>query len=311
MIPTIFWNKEDPINFNSFSNTAKLFDFVFTTCIDTIDRYKIITKNNNIYFLPFAAQPREHNPIEVFERKDKYCFAGAYYTNHTERTEVFNEFCDYFISTKGLDIYDRNYGSSINQVVDQYIFPKRYNKCILGRLDTSEIFVAYKGYKYGINMNTVINSQTMHARRVFELMESNTVVIVNYSRAVRNFFGELTICSNNIDIIKKNIEKLCENDTDYRKYRLLGLRKVLKSNLYEDRLRDIVEKVFYKRITLRHETIILEIYSYIKSINELEYVINCFEKQSYSNKKLFLITSLEYKISVNYINIICDEESKI
>jgi hypothetical protein len=39
-IPTVFWNKEDPGNFNMFIEAAKLFDYVFTTDINCIERYK-------------------------------------------------------------------------------------------------------------------------------------------------------------------------------------------------------------------------------------------------------------------------------
>ncbi|MFM6399689.1 MAG: hypothetical protein ACKPFF_23680, partial [Planktothrix sp.] len=39
-IPTIFWNKEDPIHFETFLTTAQQFDYVFTTDIDCINRYK-------------------------------------------------------------------------------------------------------------------------------------------------------------------------------------------------------------------------------------------------------------------------------
>ena len=36
--PTIFWNKEDPVHFKSFLNVAKLFNYIFTTDIDCIQR---------------------------------------------------------------------------------------------------------------------------------------------------------------------------------------------------------------------------------------------------------------------------------
>ncbi|RRW48155.1 FkbM family methyltransferase, partial [Stutzerimonas stutzeri] len=38
--PTMFWNKEDPVHFETFLTTAKQFDFVFTTDMDCIHRYK-------------------------------------------------------------------------------------------------------------------------------------------------------------------------------------------------------------------------------------------------------------------------------
>ena len=38
-VPTIFWNKEDPVHFNRFRVTAKYFDHVFTTDADCIRKY--------------------------------------------------------------------------------------------------------------------------------------------------------------------------------------------------------------------------------------------------------------------------------
>ena len=66
--PTIFWNKEDPVHFKSFLNVAKLFDYVFTTDIDCIQRYKNALDHDRVYLLPFAVQPKLHNPIEEFVR---------------------------------------------------------------------------------------------------------------------------------------------------------------------------------------------------------------------------------------------------
>lgn len=40
-VPTIFWNKEDPVHFETFLTTAQQFDYVFTTDIDCIARYKV------------------------------------------------------------------------------------------------------------------------------------------------------------------------------------------------------------------------------------------------------------------------------
>ncbi|NGY76377.1 hypothetical protein F6Y02_08630 [Bacillus megaterium] len=39
-IPTVFWNKEDPIHFEKFIDTAKLFDCIFTTDADMIPNYQ-------------------------------------------------------------------------------------------------------------------------------------------------------------------------------------------------------------------------------------------------------------------------------
>src|SRR5690554_1881071 len=68
-IPTLFWNKEDPVHFQTFINTARQFDFVFTTDFDCVSRYKGVLGHNKVYFLPFACQPLVHNPLEKYHRK--------------------------------------------------------------------------------------------------------------------------------------------------------------------------------------------------------------------------------------------------
>ena len=57
-VPTAFWNKEDPVHFQTFLNTARGFDHVFTTDIDCIHRYKAALGHDQVHFLPFAASRR-------------------------------------------------------------------------------------------------------------------------------------------------------------------------------------------------------------------------------------------------------------
>lgn len=292
-IPIIFWNKEDPVYTDTFMNAARMADFVFTTDIDCIKKYKKALKHDNVYHLHFAAQPKIHNPIEKYDRKDKYCFAGAYYHKYTNRCKIFDEFAKFFIDTKGYDIYDRNYKNAL----PEHAFPKMYNDYILGKLDPSEIDIAYKGYNFGINMNSVEQSQTMFARRVFEMLASNTVTIGNYSRGVKNLFGDLTICTNDVETLKQYISKWCDDPVNFRKYRLLGLRRVLSQHLYEDRLAYIVEKVFGKDIKKQLPEIVVVAEASTKE--EAEYLIKSFNKQVYAYKKLYIVTEADVSSYAN------------
>ena len=61
-LTTVFWNKEDPPNFEVFIDAAKEFDFVFTTDADCIPKYKEICGHDRVYLMAFACQPRLHNP---------------------------------------------------------------------------------------------------------------------------------------------------------------------------------------------------------------------------------------------------------
>lgn len=300
-IPVVFWNKEDPIYTDTFMVAARMADYIFTTDIDCIEKYKRELKNDNVFLLHFAAQPKLHNPIEKFERKDKFCFAGAYYHRYPKRAKVFDGFSKVFIETKGFDIYDRNYKNSL----PEHAFPKSYDKYILGKLDPSEIDVAYKGYNYGVNMNSVNQSQTMFARRVFEMLASNTVTVGNYSRGVKNLFGDLTICTDDETTLMNDLKKYCLDEITFRKYRLLGLRKVLNEHLYEDRLSYIVDKVFGREI----KKVLPKIIMISTSSNEssLNRIINMFNKQTYNNKLLYIISDSFESDSENIISIRHDQ----
>ena len=85
-LTTVFWNKEDPPNFDVFIDAAKEFDFVFTTDVDSISKYKEICGHDRVYLMAFACQPRLHNPC-----RDKswprypVCFAGSWMEKYSER----------------------------------------------------------------------------------------------------------------------------------------------------------------------------------------------------------------------------------
>lgn len=289
-VPIVFWSKEDPVHFGVFIRAASLADFVFTTDADCIELYKSHLGHDRVYYLPFAAQPRLHNPIEECERKDKFCFAGSFYVKYQERSKVFMDLVPFFLEY-GLDIYDRNFkkGETDNNsqstsvaspAVENYYFPPKLRECILGGLPYSEITRAYKGYKYGINMTSMVQSGFMFARRVFELFACNTVMVSNYSRGLEVFFGDLLIATNDKERMKKQLDTYCGTEHDYRKYRLAGLRHVLASHLYEDRLDLIVHKVFGKTIKRPLPEILVVCFEENQHIREM------FENQAYERKRL-------------------------
>lgn len=294
-IPVLFWSKEDPVHFGVFIRTAALADYVFTTDADCVELYKAHLGHDRVYYLPFAAQPATHNPIEEYERKDKFCFAGSFYVKYQERSKAFMELSPLFLE-HGLDIYDRNYkkGESDNNsqttsvaspVVENYYFPKELQGSILGGLPYSEISKAYKGYKYGINMTSMVHSGFMFARRVFELLASNTVTVSNYSRGLELLFGDLLITTNDKDNMKRKLDKYCGIETDYRKFRLAGLRHVLSEHLYEDRL-DRITRIVLKKTTANKLPQILVLCS-----SKTDIIEKMFASQTYGNKVLAEVSS--------------------
>lgn len=283
-IPTLFWNKEDPIHFETFLNTAKQFDFIFTTDIDCIQKYKKQLKHDNIYLLPFATQPQQHNPIEKFERKDMLCFAGAYYTKYPDRTKDLGNFVTELTNFKNLEIYDRNYGKDN----PDYMFPDEYKPFIVGTLKHTEIDKAYKGYNYAINLNSIKQSQTMFARRVFELLSSNTTTISNFSKGTRLMFGNLVFTSDSGQEILHRLEDCSKEKYYMEKIRLLGLRKVLQEHTYSQRMLYIASKI--NKTDFIENTPSIANISFIDNLEDFDYIKNIFNNFNYSNKHLYILT---------------------
>lgn len=284
-IPTVFWNKEDPVHFQTFINTAKKFDFVFTTDIDCIIRYKKALNHENIYWLPFAAQLKFHNPIEKYDREDAFCFAGAYYVKYPERTRDLNAFVDDLSQYKPFIIYDRNYHNND----DNYKFPEKFTPFIKGNLPYEQIDKAYKGYNYSINLNSIKQSQGMFARRVFEVLASNTILVSNYSRAVRLLLGDLVASSDSSYQILKQLNDILESPYALDKTKLYALRKVLSEHTYTHRLKYLTSKVLKTNFEENASVLIL---CSPKNNKELEQVTQSFNSQLYPNKKLLVMGQL-------------------
>ena len=283
-VPTAFWNKEDPVHFETFINTAHLFDYVFTTDIDCIHRYKGILGHDRVHLLPFACQPRQHNPIETYPRKDAFCFAGAYYVRYPERTADLSRMVSDLSSWRPFEIYDRNYGKTD----PNYQFPPEYGSFIVGHLPFEQIDKAYKGYRYAINLNSIKQSQSMFARRVYELLGSNTVTVSNYSRGVRLLFGDLVMCSDEPGEILRRLKSLDDGPDGADPLRLAALRKVMTGHTYAHRLSSAVSAMLSDGpVSVALPQVVLV----GKAETEAEAcaVIAAFDRQSYESKSLLLV----------------------
>ncbi|MCV3482717.1 FkbM family methyltransferase [Campylobacter sp. CNRCH_2014_0184h] len=287
-IATVFWSKEDPVHFNTFLSIARSVDFVFTTDIDCIPKYKFYVGHEDVYCLPFAAQTKIHNPIEEFDRKDEFNFAGSYYLRYPQRQLDFENLISAIKLYKNISIYDRNF----NNFHPHYSFPDCYKDMIIGNLPFNEIIKAYKGYKFGITMNTVKQSQTMFARRAFELIACNTFVVSNFSRALRNFFGDLVISSDDTNELKNKLKLACEDEMYYKKIKLNALRKVMKEHTYTDRLNFIASVVYKEQFESKHKFyILIHVNSQEEYIKALDIFYSQKENQGlqlliYNDKKL-------------------------
>ena len=148
-IPTIFWNKEDPVHYRteiwSYADTASEFDYIFTSSEECIKRYKKDYNHPNVYCLMFAGQPKLFNPLNLSNETIEYpVFAGAYYgENHPQRTEKMNMIFDKVIEEWGdLIIFDRNYYKQ------RFDYPEKYQKYVRPAIKYEETAPLYKKMKW-------------------------------------------------------------------------------------------------------------------------------------------------------------------
>lgn len=283
-IPTVFWNKEDPVHFETFLSTASLFDYVFTTDIDCISQYKAYLGHERVYLLPFGCQPTTHNPVELYDRKDAFSFAGAYYVRYPDRTKDLESFVDHIPKFKPLEIFDRNFGKDdIN-----YQFPEKYKPFIVGTLPFKDIDKAYKGYKFAINLNSIKQSQTMFARRLFDLLGCNTATLSNFSQGVRLLFGDLVVCTDQGETASNLCTKLSQDLRYFEKYRLAGLRKVMIEHTYAHRLAYVAAKAF-KKPYIQDNLPKVHVVARAHSLEEFTDLVDHFERQTHQNKRMLLV----------------------
>ncbi|MFV0492322.1 MAG: FkbM family methyltransferase [Pseudorhodobacter sp.] len=286
-VPTAFWNKEDPVHFESFLTTAQKFDLVFTTDIDCVPRYKAKLGHDRVHLLPFACQPEVHNPVEIGPRKAAFCFAGAYYTRYPARTRDLDDFLEELTQHLPFEIFDRNFGKDH----PDYMFPENYRPYIVGTLPPSEIDRAYKGYEFGINLNSVKHSQSMYARRVYELLACNTRVVSNYSPGLRVMFGDLVVSTDSGAEALRRIRRQDETDQAGR-IRLAGLRKALSQHSYSHRLGYIAQLAGLAQ----HDVSALPqitVLARAENQAEAESLITAFTRQSLENARMVLVSAEE------------------
>lgn len=190
-VPTVFWNKEDPPHFDDFLALAKLCDVVFTSDSRLIPTYRRALGHDRVDVLPFAAQPAIHSPARPaknFAVRD-IAFAGMYFAHKfPERREQMDLLLGAAeeVSGKmdyGLEIFSRFLGDD-----DRYQFPGELASKVVGSLPYRHLLTAYKHYKVFLNVNSVVDSPSMCARRIFEISAAGTPVVTTPSAATKEFF---------------------------------------------------------------------------------------------------------------------------
>lgn len=286
-LPSIFWNKEDPPHYERFIETARLFDFVFTSDADCIPRYLQDLPHARVHALPFAAQPEIHNPLLDEPRKHSVCFSGTYYgATFPERQKDMDLLLKPALDF-GLHIYDRQHGM-VGPGAEHYRFPEIYQPAIRGRLDYPEMVQAYKQYKVCLNVNSVKTSPTMFSRRVFELMACGTVVISTYSKGIEEMLGsDLVLFSEAEADTRRHLENLLGDEDYWAGLSVRGIRKVMEAHTYRHRLNTVFELCGLGTLPFHWPS--FTVLAPVNDLQEIENLRSSLSRQSYRNFNVVLL----------------------
>jgi hypothetical protein len=196
----IFYNKEDPLEFDIFFNASKIFDTVITTDNNSVQKYA----NKKVLCYPFIINPVLHNPLGKSSSK-LIAYPGSYYRYLADRSYLMDINLKKISNLYPIDIYDRFFLNNklltqSNSKNNNYMFPECFNKFIYPSINSIDVCnQVYKKYKFVLNFNTITNSETMCSRRAIELAGCGTNIISDKSTALVKLFKNNIIFFDNIN----------------------------------------------------------------------------------------------------------------
>jgi|GEM_PF-4991958 len=285
-IKVVFYNKEDPIHFDSFLPIAKMADYVITTDSNMIKNYKNHGIKNVSSFV-FFINEKIFNPFHVDSDslEEKIFFAGSYYPKYPDRCEFVHTTFSHFYRDFSLEIIDRNR----NLKHTPNVFPVELKKNITNGGMSVEKLVEYtKKFKYTINLNSVINSDTMIARRVFEQIALGKIVISNYAKSISksNLEGLIYDVDNNYDSLSKQMLELPNDIYDIlrRSYKIL---REYSAPVFENKL--------YEFIKMDKSEYRIYVYVKISSLDDYVRLMKSLANQNYSQYVILIETTNDVK----------------
>jgi spore maturation protein CgeB len=283
-VPTVIWNKEDPVNYDIFLPVVQSFDHVFTTDSAKVPQYKADLGHNRVHSLMFAAQPWIHNPIgSPATKQPSVCFAGAWRgAKYPNRARTLGPLLDAADQVGELVIYDREPTTSVAT------FPPRFSKAIVGTLPYADMLAAYRHHACFLNVNSVTESPTMLSRRVFEILACRTPVISTPSAALERHFADIVPMPTTQASAEAFIGQLL-HDPDYRdRLGQRGYREVMSRHTYAHRVRQMLTAIDIDDPTPTNDEIV-DVICVSNRPEFLDDAIRNYTRQSYPHKRFIFV----------------------
>lgn len=281
-IKTVFQTIEDPSNFEYFLPIAERFDYVFTTDTDCIQQYKDKLKHDRVFYGEYGVNPQFNNPIGSRRNiRNAAFFAGSYPLRYVDRcTDMETVFDSIVEATDNIYIADRNYFETSEDLK----FPERYSNNILPPVNHHVLQKIHKLFRYNLNFNSIKNSPTMCAMRIYELQAQGNGIISNYAKSVFNNFPGIRILPYKQDM---NFDFQREFALEEYKNNIMNVREVLNTKTSYQIVGNLV-----RNIGLVADDAPVKKVAVI-SHNKTDKIIESFKKQDYAN--LVLLEEIDLK----------------
>ena len=297
----VFWNKEDPVNYDKFIGTASRFDYIFTSDNRSISNYIEDCGHQQVFAMPFACQPVIHNPVRNKLPRHNVCFAGSWYIReHGDRkrqTKLLIDASRHY----DLHVYDRFYGTG-----DRNQFPSLYSKFVKGSLPYDECCMAYRAYKIFLNVNSVMNSDTMFSRRVFEILASSTHVLSTPSEGMEKMLPDGITIVDSPEEAEMALEKLISDDEYRNRTAHLGYRHVMNNHTYTHRVGHILDQLGMDN-EVQSSNPKVSLVTCTNRPEMIENILKNFRCQSWENRELIIVIDCQTKEYTEITNILRDE----
>ncbi|UCH81565.1 MAG: glycosyltransferase [Nitrospiraceae bacterium] len=239
-VKTAYWFVEDYRLMEYWKHIAGSFDHFFT--IQKDDFFKKMKQSglNNYHYLPMAAFPDVHKPVDMFEDEKKYygsdiSFVGAGYYN---RKHFFSGLIDHDLKIWGNDWDMRSKLAG---------FIQRSGS----RIDTREIVRIFNASNININLH----SSTYHKGvnpfgdfinpRTFEIASCGGFQLVDRRSNLAELFNvdDEIVVFDDLDDIRNKIKHYLENPDEAERIAENGRKRVLRDHTYEKRMEEMLDVI--------------------------------------------------------------------
>lgn len=239
-VPTAFWFVEDFRFMHYWKRVAGHYDYFFTIQKGEFFRELEEAGVQNYHYLPMAAFPDEHRPVDLSDDEIEYygsdvSFAGAGYYN---RKNFLKGLLDFDLKIWGTD-WDMT--SALGSAVQR-------GGARISSEDLVNIFNASK-----ININ--LHSSTYHRGinpfgdflnpRTFEIMSCGAFQLVDRRSCLKGIFNERDeiIVFDDLDDLREKVEYYLERPEERKRIAARGRERILQQHTYEHRMREMLDCV--------------------------------------------------------------------